>query len=98
MKTPLTVEEHYVLGAELHRIYCQLQALSIETGRHYPIGAATTRAFDSTLNRLSTLRSKLDNQLFADHPSAPNDAIRAYYPGPSAMPAAAYRSRRSDNQ
>ena len=32
-KTPLTIEEHYALGEELHRIYCRLQQLSIETGR-----------------------------------------------------------------
>ena len=79
-KTPLTIEEHYALGEELHRIYCRLQQLSIETGRRYPI-SVMGGAFHGTLNRLLHLRSKLDGQLFSDHPSAPDEAIHAYYPG-----------------
>ena len=84
-KQPLTIEEHYALGEELHRIYCRLQQLSIETGRRYPI-SVMGGAFHGTLNRLLHLRSKLDGQLFSDHPSAPDEAIHAYYPAPSGDP------------
>lgn len=80
-KQSLTLDEHIALGQELHQIRDRLGALAVEVGHHYPVNGPVASGFHSARKRMDTLRSRLENQLFLDHPT--EASIRVYCPGPN---------------
>jgi len=72
--TPLTLEEHFALGAELHQMRNRLTTLAVEIGPRCDDGRID-RAIDAVQRRLDQLRSLLSRRLGAEHPGARD----AYY-------------------
>lgn len=77
MKPGFTFERHVEVGRRLDELHAELQTLSVEASRAYPLNSVQVRRLGSACDRLNATRSALDDAVFREHDEA---CAHVYYP------------------
>lgn len=78
MKPGLPLERHIEVGRRLDELHVELQTLSVEVSRAYPVNSVQVRRLSSTCDRLNAARSALDDAVIREHEQG---CAHVYYPG-----------------